>query len=72
LRRGCRGDEHGICAAREWVERAVHATGAGNIKLLKAALSLGLPAGLTKVALEQLGEHLRRIPRRIETSGSIS
>lgn len=50
----------------------MHATGAGNIKLLKAALSLGLPAGLTKVALEQLGEHLRRIPRRIETSGSIS
>jgi 4-hydroxy-tetrahydrodipicolinate synthase len=49
-----RGDEHGICAAQDRVERAVHATDGGNIALLKAALSLqGLPAGPTRVALDQ-------------------
>jgi 4-hydroxy-tetrahydrodipicolinate synthase len=48
------GDEQGICAAQDRVERAVHVTGGGNIALLKAALSLqGLPAGPTRVALDQ-------------------
>jgi 4-hydroxy-tetrahydrodipicolinate synthase len=50
----CRSDEHGISVAQDRVERAVHATGGGNIALLKAALSLqGLPARPTRVALDR-------------------
>jgi len=49
-----RGNEHGICAAQDRVERAVNATGRADIALLKTALSLqGLPAGPTRVAHDQ-------------------
>src|SRR6478736_254298 len=40
-----RGDEHGICAAQDRVERALHATDGGNIALLKAPSVAAVPAG---------------------------
>jgi 4-hydroxy-tetrahydrodipicolinate synthase len=49
-----RGDEHAAGAAQDRVKQAVEAAGGADIALLKAGLSLqGLPAGPTRVALDQ-------------------
>ena len=49
-----RGDEQAAAAAQDRITRAVDAVGGADIALLKAGLSLqGLPAGPTRVALDQ-------------------
>ena len=49
-----RRDDEAATAAQERVEQAVAATGGADIALLKAGLSLqGLPAGPTRVAIDQ-------------------
>ena len=48
------GDDQAADVAQARIERAVDATAGADIGLLKAALSLqGLPAGPTRVALDQ-------------------
>src|SRR6478735_11857034 len=49
-----RNDEQAAATAQDRIKQAVDAVGAGDIALIKAGLSLqGLPAGPTRVALDQ-------------------